>query len=78
MKDIARSEAALGTAVSGPTDQGATDESPGIIEGLQTVAGADKVDDYTFQITLKEPDPAIIDSLCYTGGMMLCPAADGQ
>ncbi len=47
----------------------------GIIEGLQTVAGADKVDDHTFQITLKEPDPAIIDSLCYTGGMMLAPAA---
>jgi NitT/TauT family transport system permease protein len=31
MKDIARSEAALGTAVSGPTVQGATDESRGIL-----------------------------------------------
>jgi peptide/nickel transport system substrate-binding protein len=47
----------------------------GIIEGLKTVASAEAVDEYTFRITLKEPDPAIIDSLCYTGGMMLAPAA---
>lgn len=47
----------------------------GIIEGLKTVADAEAVDDYTVRITLKELDPAIIDSLCYTGGMMLAPAA---
>ena len=47
----------------------------GIIEGLKTVEAAEVVDDHTFRIKLKEPDPAIIDSLCYTGGMMLAPAA---
>jgi peptide/nickel transport system substrate-binding protein len=47
----------------------------GIIEGLKTVASAEAVDEHTFKITLKEPDPAIIDSLCFTGGMMLAPAA---
>ena len=47
----------------------------GIIEGLKTVESAEATGDYTFQIKLKEPDPAIIDSLCYTGGMMLAPAA---
>jgi len=47
----------------------------GIIEGLKTVEGAEAVDAKTFKIKLKEPDPAIIDSLCYTGGMMLAPAA---
>jgi peptide/nickel transport system substrate-binding protein len=46
-----------------------------IIEGLKTVDSAEVVDEYTFSIKLKEPDPAIIDSLCYTGGMMLAPAA---
>ncbi len=47
----------------------------GIIEGLQTVASAAKLDEYTFQITLKEPDPSIIVSLCFTAGMMIAPAA---
>lgn len=47
----------------------------GIIEGLKTVDTAEAVDEYTVRIKLKEPDPAIIDSLCYTGGMMLAPAA---
>lgn len=47
----------------------------GIIEGLKTVESAEAVDEHTVRITLKEPDPAIIDSLCYTGGMMLAPAA---
>lgn len=47
----------------------------GIIEGLKTVDSAEAVDEYSFRIKLKEPDPAIIDSLCYTGGMMLAPAA---
>jgi peptide/nickel transport system substrate-binding protein len=47
----------------------------GIIEGLQTVAGAEKVDDYTIRLTLKETDPAILTSLSHTGGMMLAPAA---
>jgi len=46
-----------------------------IIEGLKTVESAEPVDEYTFRIKLKEPDPAIIDSLCFTGGMMLAPAA---
>lgn len=46
-----------------------------ISEGLQTVAGAEKIDDLTLQINLKEIDPAIIDSLCTTAGMMLAPAA---
>lgn len=46
-----------------------------IIEGLKTVASAEAVDASTLHIKLKEPDPAIIDSLCYTGGMMLAPAA---
>ena len=46
-----------------------------IIEGLKTVDSAEVVDEYTFRIKLKEPDPAIIDSLCHTGGMMLAPAA---
>ena len=46
-----------------------------IIEGLKTVESAEKVDDYTIRIRLNEQDPAIIDSLCYTGGMMLAPAA---
>lgn len=47
----------------------------GIAEGLKTVASAKAIDETTFQITLKEPDPAIIDSLCYTSGMMIAPAA---
>jgi len=47
----------------------------GIIEGLKTVVGAEKVDEHTVRLTLKEPDPAIIVSLCATGGMMLAPAA---
>lgn len=47
----------------------------GIIEGLKTVRTAGAVDDLTLRLRLKEPDPAIIDSLCYTGGMMLAPAA---
>ncbi|MGB3503332.1 MAG: ABC transporter substrate-binding protein [Mesorhizobium sp.] len=47
----------------------------GIIEGLKTVASAEAVDASTLKITLKELDPAIIDSLCYTGGMMLAPSA---
>jgi peptide/nickel transport system substrate-binding protein len=46
-----------------------------IIEGLKTVESAEAIDATTFKITLKEPDPAIIDSLCFTGGMMLAPAA---
>ena len=46
-----------------------------IIEGLKTVDSAEATGDYTFVIKLKEPDPAIIDSLCFTGGMMLAPAA---
>lgn len=46
-----------------------------IIEGLKTVENAEAVDEYTVQIKLVEPDPAIIDSLCHTGGMMLAPAA---
>lgn len=47
----------------------------GIIEGLKTVEGADPVDETTFKIRLKEPDPAIIDTLCYNGGMMIAPTA---
>ena len=47
----------------------------GILEGLKTVESAEAVDDYTFRITLKEKDPAIIISLSYTGGMMIAPAA---
>ncbi|RST84651.1 hypothetical protein EJC49_19915 [Aquibium carbonis] len=46
-----------------------------IIEGLKTVESAEAVDEFTLRIKLKEPDPAIIDSLCHTGGMMLAPAA---
>lgn len=46
-----------------------------IIEGLKTVESAEAVDEHTFRIRLKEPDPAIIDSLCFTGGMMIAPAA---
>lgn len=46
-----------------------------IIEGLKTVESAEAVDAHTLRIRLKEPDPAIIDSLCHTGGMMLAPAA---
>lgn len=47
----------------------------GIIEGLQTVESAEAVDEFTLRIRLKEIDPAIINSLCYTGGMMIAPAA---
>ena len=47
----------------------------GIIEGLRTVEGAEAVDEFTVRIRLKEFDPAIINSLCYTGGMMIAPAA---
>lgn len=46
-----------------------------IIEGLKTVGSAEAVDEHTLLIRLKEPDPAIIDSLSLTGGMMLAPAA---
>lgn len=46
-----------------------------IIEGLKTVESAEAVDEYSVRIKLKEPDPAIIDSLCHTGGMMIAPAA---
>lgn len=46
----------------------------GIAEGLRTAAGAAAVDDLTFVINLKEPDPSIIDSLCFTSGMMIAPA----
>ncbi|MCR5856651.1 ABC transporter substrate-binding protein [Mesorhizobium sp. J428] len=47
----------------------------GIIEGLKTVEAASAADEHTLKIRLKEFDPAIIDSLCYTGGMMIAPAA---
>lgn len=47
----------------------------GIIEGLKTVEAASAADEHTLKIKLKEFDPAIIDSLCYTGGMMIAPAA---
>lgn len=46
-----------------------------IIEGLKTVESAEAIDEHTFRIKLKEPDPAIINSLSHTGGMMLAPAA---
>jgi peptide/nickel transport system substrate-binding protein len=46
-----------------------------IIEGLKTVESAEANDEYTFTIKLKEKDPAIIDSLTHTGGMMLAPEA---
>lgn len=46
-----------------------------IIEGLKTVDSAEAIDAQTLHIKLKELDPAIIDSLCTTGGMMLAPAA---
>ena len=46
-----------------------------IIEGLKTVESAEAADEFTLRIKLKEADPAIIDNLCYTGGMMLAPAA---
>ncbi len=47
----------------------------GIVEGLKTVVSASAADEYTLKIKLKEPDPAIIDSLCLTGGMMIAPGA---
>lgn len=47
----------------------------GIIEGLKTIASAEKVDDFTLRLTLKEEDPSVVISLCGTGGMMLAPAA---
>lgn len=47
----------------------------GIIEGLQTVESAEAVDEFTVRIKLKDLDPAIIDSLCGTAGMMIAPAA---
>jgi peptide/nickel transport system substrate-binding protein len=47
----------------------------GIVEGLKTVASASAADEFTLKITLKEFDPAIIDTLCYTGGMMIAPGA---
>lgn len=46
-----------------------------IIEGLKTVESAEAVDEFTLRIKLKEFDPAIINSLCYTGGMMIAPTA---
>lgn len=46
-----------------------------IIEGLKSVGSAEAVDEHTLRIKLKEFDPTIIDSLCYTGGMMVAPAA---
>lgn len=46
-----------------------------IIEGLKTVESASAADEFTLKIKLKELDPAIIDSLCYTGGMMIAPSA---
>src|SRR5690606_27506289 len=46
-----------------------------IIEGLQTVESAEAVDELKFRIKLKEVDPAIIDSLAGTAGMMIAPAA---
>ncbi|WP_161601139.1 ABC transporter substrate-binding protein [Neoaquamicrobium microcysteis] len=46
-----------------------------VIEGLRTVESAEAANEYTLRIKLKEPDPAIINSLCYTGGMMIAPAA---
>jgi peptide/nickel transport system substrate-binding protein len=47
----------------------------GITEGLKTVDSAEAVDEYTLRIKLKEFDPAIINTLSYTGGMMIAPAA---
>lgn len=47
----------------------------GIVEGLKTVESASAADEYTLIIRLKEFDPAIISTLCYTGGMMIAPAA---
>ena len=46
-----------------------------IIAGLKSVESAEAVDEHTLRITLREFDPSIIDSLCYTGGMMIAPAA---
>lgn len=46
-----------------------------IIEGLKTVESASAADEFTLKIKLKEFDPAIINTLCYTGGMMIAPAA---
>lgn len=46
-----------------------------ILEGLKTVENAEVVDEFTIRINLKELDPAIIDSLCYTAGMMIAPSA---
>nr|WP_295469686.1 ABC transporter substrate-binding protein [Mesorhizobium sp.] len=46
----------------------------GIVEGLKTVDSAEAVDEFTLRIKLKEFDPAIINTLCYTGGMMIAPA----
>jgi len=46
-----------------------------IIEGLKTVESAKAIDEFTLGIRLKEFDPAIINTLCYTGGMMIAPAA---
>ncbi len=47
----------------------------GIVEGLKTVESAKAIDEYTLGIRLKEIDPAIITTLCYTGGMMIAPSA---
>ncbi len=47
----------------------------GIVEGLKTVENASAADEFTLKIKLKEFDPAIINTLCYTGGMMIAPAA---
>lgn len=47
----------------------------GIVEGLKTVENASATDEFTLKIKLKEFDPAIINTLCYTGGMMIAPAA---
>ncbi len=47
----------------------------GVVEGLKTVESAEAVDEHTVRIRLKEFDPAIITTLCYTGGMMIAPAA---
>ncbi len=46
----------------------------GIVEGLKTVDSAEAADEFTLRIKLKEFDPAIINTLCYTGGMMIAPA----
>ena len=47
----------------------------GIVEGLKTVENASAADEFTLKIKLTEFDPAIINTLCYTGGMMIAPAA---